>query len=95
MRHILNGVDTGNKNCRGNQKPEKEGQCIHFHCYADGIAACRHTVPHPVGNHLSVHHNRSDQANHARQRYGNRQNRNHIPEELAFPQHNNQKSAKE
>ena len=95
MRHILNRVDAGNKNCRGNQEPEEKGQRIHFHRYADGIASCGYTVAHPVGNHLSVHHNRPDQGDHACQGYGDRQDCYHIPEELALSQHNNQKCAKE
>ena len=95
MSHVLDRIDRGDKHGSGNEKPKEKGQGIHFHRDADGVAACRHTVSHPVGNDLAIHHDGLNESDHAGKGDGNGQNSNDAAKGLILPQDNNQKRTQE
>ena len=95
MCHVLDRIDRGDKHSSGNEKPEEKGQGIHFHRDADGVAAGRNTVTHPVGNNLAIHHDRLNKGDHAGKGDGDGQNCNNAAKGLILPQDNNQKRTQE
>ena len=95
MAHVLDGIDAGDEHGRGNQQAEEQAQRVDLQGDADGIAAGYAPAAHPVGDYLTVEHDRLYKSYHAGQRHGHGQQREYIAQGLLMAENDGKEGAEE